>query len=305
MTWGIEDRFRTRPRAQGVAFHDAGGTIVDTRRPHRATGAGKTESLLGQMLAEMVHARSHDRHQGRLSRTREGRFVECSRGALASANGRNRWTSSAPTRRPLVRPLHRRQVPSRRTWRLDYAVSSGKVSYAGVSNNCGWRSAGRWLQKRGRTRTVWPTRCVPLSTEGWNAKSSRRSRTASASSVVAAGGGVSPANTAARPVRLAGGRRSRAVRCRSNQGVTAAGIVEGGGGRHGQRQGSLRRVPPMRVALAWMRGPTRRRRASARLSGPSASSRGGMVKRHARPAGRDRGRRSTTSRLGDRLPELP
>src|SRR6201996_5367708 len=79
MTWGIETD-ADEAAAQLVTFHDAGGTLVDTAASY---GYGETEVLLGQLLADVVpRADVTIATKAGITRTPEGRFVDCSRGAL-------------------------------------------------------------------------------------------------------------------------------------------------------------------------------------------------------------------------------
>src|SRR5579875_3605065 len=80
MTWGVETD-ADEAAAQLVAFHDAGGTLVDTAASY---GFGETEELLGGLLADVVpRADLVLATKAGIRRTREaGRVVDCSRGAL-------------------------------------------------------------------------------------------------------------------------------------------------------------------------------------------------------------------------------
>ena len=139
MTWGVETD-ADEAAAQLVTFHDAGGTLVDTAASY---GYGETEELLGQLLADVVpRADVVIATKAGITRTAEGRFVDCSRGALL---------------RQLDESLKRLGTDYIDLWyvhyiddtvpfdetlaALDTAVSSGKVRYVGVSNYCGWRLA--------------------------------------------------------------------------------------------------------------------------------------------------------------------
>jgi aryl-alcohol dehydrogenase-like predicted oxidoreductase len=138
MTWGVE----TDPdeaAAQLVAFHDAGGTLVDTAASY---GYGDTETILGQLIADVVpRADLMIATKAGLTRHPDGtRVIDVSRGALLGqldASLRRlgtdhvdlwyvHWVDDA--------------VPFEETLgALDHAVSSGKARYAGVSNYGGWR----------------------------------------------------------------------------------------------------------------------------------------------------------------------
>ena len=137
MTWGVETD-SDDAAAQLVAFHDAGGTLVDTAASY---GFGTTEELIGQLLADVVpRANLTIATKAGITRTEEGRFVDCSRGALLrqlDASLRKLGTDYID-----LWYVHYVDdtVPFEETLgALDAAVSSGKVRYAGVSNYSGWR----------------------------------------------------------------------------------------------------------------------------------------------------------------------
>jgi aryl-alcohol dehydrogenase-like predicted oxidoreductase len=155
MTWGVE----TDPdesAAQLVAFHDAGGTLVDTAASY---GYGEAQRILGQLMADVVpRADLVVATKAGITRTSEGRVIDCSRGALLRQLDESlqslgtdyidlwyaHWVDDA--------------VPFEETLAaLDAAVASGKVRYAGVSNYCGWRigRAAAWQRAvPGRTPIV-------------------------------------------------------------------------------------------------------------------------------------------------------
>ena len=147
MTWGLETD-ADEAAAQLVAFHDAGGTLVD---PAASYGYGTTEELLGQLMADVVpRADLVVATKAGLMRTPEdGRFVDCSRGALLrqlDASLRKLGTDYID-----LWYVHTVDdaVPFEETMAaLDYAVSSGRVRYAGISNYSGWRTgrAAAWQQ---------------------------------------------------------------------------------------------------------------------------------------------------------------
>jgi aryl-alcohol dehydrogenase-like predicted oxidoreductase len=138
MTWGIE----TDPdeaAAQLVAFHDAGGTFVDTAPSY---GYGEAETILGQLLADVVpRADLLVATKAGISRTPDGtRTVDTSRGAMLGqldASLRKLGTDHVD-----LWYVHwvDEAVPFEETLgALDHAVSSGKARYVGVSNYAGWR----------------------------------------------------------------------------------------------------------------------------------------------------------------------
>jgi aryl-alcohol dehydrogenase-like predicted oxidoreductase len=137
MTWGVETD-ADEAAAQLVAFHDAGGTLVDTAASY---GYGETEELLGGLLADVVpRADLVIATKAGITRTREDRRVDCSRGALL----RQLDTSLRKLGTDYVDLWYVHtvdpSVPFDETLgALDAAVASGKVRYAGVSNYNGWR----------------------------------------------------------------------------------------------------------------------------------------------------------------------
>ncbi|MGH8960927.1 MAG: aldo/keto reductase [Jatrophihabitantaceae bacterium] len=137
MTWGVETD-ADEAAAQLVAFHDAGGTLVDTAA---AYANGETERVLGQLLADVV-PRSDlvIATKAGIVRTPEGRVVDCSRGGLLRQLDNS--LRSLGTDYIDLWYVHTVDdtVPHDETLSaLDAAVSSGKVRYTGVSNYCGWR----------------------------------------------------------------------------------------------------------------------------------------------------------------------
>jgi aryl-alcohol dehydrogenase-like predicted oxidoreductase len=146
MTWGIETD-ADEAAAQLVAFHDAGGTLVDTAASY---GYGESEAILGHLIADVVpRADLVIASKAGLSRTPEGRTIDASRGGLL---------------RQLDTSLRRLGTDYLDLWyvhyvddavpfdetlaALDYAVASGRVRYLGVSNYSGWRlgRACAWQQ---------------------------------------------------------------------------------------------------------------------------------------------------------------
>jgi aryl-alcohol dehydrogenase-like predicted oxidoreductase len=137
MTWGVE----TDPdeaAAQLVAFHDAGGTLVDTAASY---GYGEAEKILGHLVADVVpRADLVIASKAGISRTADARVVDASRGALLrqlDASLRKLGTDYLD-----LWYVHYVDdtVPFEETLAaLDHAVSSGRVRYVGVSNYGGWR----------------------------------------------------------------------------------------------------------------------------------------------------------------------
>lgn len=139
MTWGVETD-ADEAAAQLVAFHDAGGTLVDTAASY---GYGEAESLLGHLITDVVpRVDLVIASKAGITRTPDTRTVDASRGALL---------------RQLDDSLRKLNTDHLDLWyvhyiddtvpfdetlgALDHAVSSGRVRYAGVSNYCGWRIA--------------------------------------------------------------------------------------------------------------------------------------------------------------------
>jgi aryl-alcohol dehydrogenase-like predicted oxidoreductase len=139
MTWGVETD-ADEAAAQLVAFHDAGGTLVDTAASY---GYGAAESLLGHLVTDLVpRVDLVIASKAGITRTADSRTVDASRGALL---------------RQLDDSLRKLNTDFLDLWyvhyiddtvpfdetlaALDYAVTTGRVRYAGVSNYCGWRIA--------------------------------------------------------------------------------------------------------------------------------------------------------------------
>src|SRR5579875_691126 len=146
MTWGVE----TDPdeaAAQLVAFHDAGGTLVDTAASY---GYGETEVILGQLLADVVpRADLTIATKAGITRTPDSRTVDASRGMLLRRLDES--LTKLGTDYVDLWYVHYvdDSVPFEETLgALDHAVASGKARYVGVSNYCGWRlaRAAAWQQ---------------------------------------------------------------------------------------------------------------------------------------------------------------
>jgi aryl-alcohol dehydrogenase-like predicted oxidoreductase len=146
MTWGVETD-ADEAAAQLVAFHDAGGTLVDTAASY---GFGEAETILGQLVADVVPRMDLViASKAGITRTPETRAVDASRGALLrqlDASLRKIGTDYLD-----LWYVHTVDdtVPLEETLAaLDHAVTSGRVRYAAVSNYCGWRiaRAATWQQ---------------------------------------------------------------------------------------------------------------------------------------------------------------
>jgi aryl-alcohol dehydrogenase-like predicted oxidoreductase len=139
MTWGVETDL-DEAASQLVAFHDAGGTLVDTAASY---GFGEAERMLGQLVADLVPRNELTiATKAGIVRTPDSRVVDVSRGALLRTLDIS--LRSLGTDWIDLWYVHSVDdgVPFEETLgALDAAVSSGKVRYAGVSNYCGWRTA--------------------------------------------------------------------------------------------------------------------------------------------------------------------
>lgn len=144
MTWGrATDEHEARD--QLAAFVDAGGTLVDTAAGY---SDGDSERLLGRLIGDLVSREDVVvATKAGISRRTGERVTNVSRGALLpelDASLRRLgldhvdlwqvhvWDDGTPIEETLAA--------------LDTAVSSGRVSYAGISNYSGWQTgqAATW-----------------------------------------------------------------------------------------------------------------------------------------------------------------
>ncbi len=146
MTWG-RDTDEHEAREQLVAFVHAGGTLLDTAA---AYAGGDSERVIGSLLGTVV---PRDEivlaTKAGLSWAGEERRVDVSRGALIRQLDASLerlgvhhvdlwqvhvWSDGAPLAETLSA--------------LDYAVSTGRAAYAGISNYSGWQTAraATWQQ---------------------------------------------------------------------------------------------------------------------------------------------------------------
>jgi aryl-alcohol dehydrogenase-like predicted oxidoreductase len=139
MTWGVETD-ADEAAAQLVAFHDAGGTLVDTAASY---GYGEAESILGQLVADVVpRVDLVIASKAGIVRTPDSRTVDASRGALLRRLDESLRKLGTDYLDLWYVHTVDDAVPFEETLSaLDHAVSSGRVRYAGVSNYCGWRIA--------------------------------------------------------------------------------------------------------------------------------------------------------------------
>jgi aryl-alcohol dehydrogenase-like predicted oxidoreductase len=139
MTWG-RDTDEHEARDQLGAFVEAGGTLVDTAAGYTN---GDSERVLGGLLGDVVR---RDEivlaTKAGIGRRRGERITDASRGALlAGLDGSLKrlgvdhvdlwqvhiWVDDTPLEETLGA--------------LDFAVSSGRASYVGISNYNGWQTA--------------------------------------------------------------------------------------------------------------------------------------------------------------------
>jgi aryl-alcohol dehydrogenase-like predicted oxidoreductase len=146
MTWGRETDV-DEAAAQLVAFHDAGGTLVDTAPPY---ANGVSEQILGQLMADVVpRSELVVATKAGISRTPDGAVVDCGRGAMLRQLDESLRHLAVDHVDLWYVHMIDDAVPHEETLAaLDHAVSSGKVRYAGVSNYSGWRigRAATWQQ---------------------------------------------------------------------------------------------------------------------------------------------------------------
>jgi aryl-alcohol dehydrogenase-like predicted oxidoreductase len=137
MTWG-RDTDEDDAAAQLVAFHEAGGTLVDTADTY---AGGDSERVLGRLLADVV--------------PRDDVVVATKAYGVTGRGPMGRGTSRGHLLSALDASLRRLQLDHVDLWQLhawdavtpweeamaavDPAVQSGRVRYAGVSNYCGWQ----------------------------------------------------------------------------------------------------------------------------------------------------------------------
>ncbi len=139
MTWG-RDTDQHEARDQLVAFVAAGGTLLDTAAGY---ANGDSERVIGSLLGDVVPREEIVlATKAGIGRLRGERETNASRGFLI---------------RSLDESLRRLQVDHVDLWQvhtwvddtpleetlgaLDYAVSTGRTAYAGISNYNGWQSA--------------------------------------------------------------------------------------------------------------------------------------------------------------------
>lgn len=138
MTWGKQtDEYEARD--QLAAFLDAGGTLIDTADSY---AAGACEDLLGTLIQEFDCREDVVVATKAVQRPGTERRLDASRRHLLNA-------LDASLKRLDVEYIDLWQLHRWDSWTpleetldaLDYAVSSGKVRYAGISNYSGWQTA--------------------------------------------------------------------------------------------------------------------------------------------------------------------
>ena len=141
MTWGRVDRRGRRPRPARGPSSPPAATLVDTAHGY-ADGASEELARHASRRARPPR-RGRGLHQGRhLPAHRRARRRHLAAGAAAASSTR-RWRASAPTTSTSgwSTPGATRPRSRRRSRRLEWAVTSGRARYVGVSNYSGWQSA--------------------------------------------------------------------------------------------------------------------------------------------------------------------
>src|SRR4051794_1901029 len=185
LTWG-RDTDEHEARDQLAAFTEAGGTLVDTAAGY---GEGAAEELIGSLIGDVV--RRDDiviATKAGIGRGRGTRTTNASRGFLLS-------TLDASLKRLGVDHVDLWQV---HTWvddvpleetlsALDFAVSTGRAAYVGVSNYAGWQSAQAATWQR-----AFPGRAVLASNQVEYSLVNRRAEAEVVPAAAALGMGILP-----------------------------------------------------------------------------------------------------------------
>ncbi|HZE40186.1 MAG TPA: aldo/keto reductase [Stackebrandtia sp.] len=140
MTWGTaQDADPEDPAAQLTAFIEAGGNLIDTAGVY---GQGAAETILGELLGKVVPrcdvtiatksgVSAHPERRRNTSRGHLLRELDASLARLGTDHV-DLWQLH----------VHDPDTPIEETLAtLDYAVSTGRVRYVGVSNHTGWQTA--------------------------------------------------------------------------------------------------------------------------------------------------------------------
>jgi aryl-alcohol dehydrogenase-like predicted oxidoreductase len=139
MTWG-RDTDEHEARDQLIGFHEAGGTLLDTAAGY---GDGASEELIGSFLGDVIQRDDVVlATKAGISRRTGQRVTNASRGTMISTLDQSLkrlgvdhvdlwqvhvWTDDTPLEETLGA--------------LDYAVSTGRAAYVGISNYAGWQTA--------------------------------------------------------------------------------------------------------------------------------------------------------------------
>ncbi|HJQ06278.1 MAG TPA: aldo/keto reductase [Nocardioides sp.] len=139
MTWG-KDTDEHEARDQLVAFIEAGGDLIDTAAGYTD---GRSEALIGSLLGDVV-GRDEVVLATKAGIWRRGgdRATDTSRGALL--RGLDTSLKRLGTDHVDLWQVHiwSDEVPLEETLgALDFAVSSGRAAYVGISNYAGWQTA--------------------------------------------------------------------------------------------------------------------------------------------------------------------
>lgn len=139
MTWGQETDELTA-RAQFKDFLDAGGTTVDTAVSYVE---GRSEAILGDMLGDVVPRSDVVLiSKAGVSHRKGKRMVDTSRRAMLAGLDASLARLGTDHLDLWLANIWDENVPLEETLSaLDFAVTSGRVRYAGVSNYNGWQLA--------------------------------------------------------------------------------------------------------------------------------------------------------------------
>ena len=139
LTWG-RDTDEHEARDQLIGFVEVGGTLLDTAAGY---GDGASEELIGTLIGDVVERDDLVlATKAGISRRRGERETDVSRGTLISTLDQSlrrlgtdhvdlwqvhTWVDGTPLEETLSA--------------LDYAVSTGRAAYVGISNYSGWQTA--------------------------------------------------------------------------------------------------------------------------------------------------------------------
>lgn len=120
-------------------FLDAGGTTIDTAYGY---GDGASEQLLGELISQLHREDLVLVDKAGISRRSGQRVVDTSRRALLNQLDESLTRLGTDHLDLWLAHTWSDQVPWQETLSaLEFAVSSGRTRYVGVSNYCGWQSA--------------------------------------------------------------------------------------------------------------------------------------------------------------------